>query len=128
MCKGVNTYPRPLVYEVAAQSVPGPSILYLNWAGIIASREEVLAARLLVDTFGLRLHTLRCHMRNVRFCCCGAKIVKTRPTKRDRISLVVTHLAWFCLIVLIPTTGLCYFCVCVFFKKFNPSLDLVQLL
>lgn len=83
MCKGVNTYPRPLVYEVAAQSVPGPSILYLNWAGIIASREEVLAARLLVDTFGLRLHTLRCHMRNARFCCCGAKIVKTRLTQRD---------------------------------------------
>lgn len=30
MCVGVNTSPCPLVYEVAAQSVPGPSI----WTGL----------------------------------------------------------------------------------------------
>lgn len=67
MCEGVNTSPCPLVYEVAAPPVPGPSIQYLNWAGITASREEVLAALLLVDTFGSRLHTPSCRTRNERF-------------------------------------------------------------
>lgn len=59
MREGVNASPCTPICEVAASAVPGLGIQYLNWAGITASWEEVLAALLLVDTFGLTLHTIR---------------------------------------------------------------------
>lgn len=83
MCEGVNTSACLLVYAVAAQPVPGPGIQYLNWAGITASWEEVLAALLLVDTFGLGLHTPSCRVRNERFAIAyfyAAKIIQTGLT------------------------------------------------
>lgn len=105
MCEGVNTSPCPLVNEVAAQPVPGPGIQYLNWAGITASWEEVLAALLLVDTFGLRLHTRSCRMRNKRFVIVYFTLPKSSRLDRHEktwIPLEVTHLVRLFIFLLIP--------------------------